>query len=142
MTASQYKNIVQWTLCECNFPTEEQPLKVARKLFKNLGISFPQEGTCDQLLHILKANTFLGWRQNSWEDAQKYADLGIVSIGINKSKIILIMPDKSTPILTNIPDVISAENPNVKHTGNLSDAEKKNMYFFSYRYRFELDNNT
>lgn len=141
MTASQYKNIVQWTLCECKFTAEEQSLKVVRRLFKNLGISFPHEGACDQLLHILKTNAFLGWRENSWEDAQKYADLGIVSIGINTSKVILILPDESTPILTNIQDVISAENPNVKHSSNLSDDEKRNMYFFSYRYRFELDNN-
>ena len=139
MTASQYKNIVQWTLCDNKFPEGTPSLTVVRKLFRNLGISFPLGKTPEQILSILKANSFLGWRQNSWKDAQKYADIGIVSIGIDHTKIIVLLPDKETPILTNISDVISAKNPNVRHTEDLTDEEKKNMIFFSYRYRFEFE---
>ena len=139
MTASQYKNIVHWTLCDSRFSTDTPSLDVARKLFRNMGISFPQGSSTEQIITILKTNTFLGWRQNSREDAQKYADIGIVSIGMNNEKIVVILPDDNTPILTNISDIISVENPNVKHTQKLTDEEKKSMLFFSYRYRFEIE---
>ena len=138
MTASQYKNIVQWTLWQNNFPADTPSLTVARKLFKNLGISVPQGNSTEQILPILNANSFLGWRHNSWEDAQKYADIGIVSIGIDNQNIIILLPSQEIPILTNISDVISVKHPCVKHTDDLSD-EEYNMDFFSYRYQFELD---
>ena len=138
MTASQYKNIVQWTLWQNNFPADTPSLTVARKLFKNLGISFPQGNSTEQILPILNTNSFLGWRHNFWEDAQKYADIGIVSIGIDNQNIIILLPSQEIPILTNISDVISVKHPCVKHTDDLSD-EEYNMDFFSYRYQFELD---
>lgn len=142
MTASQYKNIVLWTIFENKFFPRENPYKIARILFRNLGISFPQGENTGKLLQILKTNSFLGWRENSWDEAQKYANIGIVSIGMGTTDIIIILPDKEVPVLTSFSDVVSAKTPIVKHTSELSDEEKENLSFFSYRYRFEFDKNS
>lgn len=129
MTASQYKNIIQWTLFLNKNSENNSKLTMVRKMFNNLGVAFPN-ADIDDCIKILNEGTYLGWRKCSAEEAQNFSNGGIPAIAINSSNIIVIVPDSSVDILTSNKEVVEMKNSNVKHITEISEQ----MIFFAYTY--------
>lgn len=139
MLAQQYKNIIQWSLCELEESKSELDIQsTIRNLFDNLGIAFPQ-GDLKKVLEILQTNDYMGWRNCSCSEAQKFANIGIASIGISIEIIFLIMPDDAIENFSAEPKMLQIKNPAIKHTDELSEKEKTDYLYFSYNYGHVLN---
>lgn len=136
MTASQYKNILQWTLFLNPELEKSDAMSAVRKLFDNLGVAFPQ-GTFTEILSVLKNDTFLGWRSCSCEEIHKFADIGIPAIGVANDKTIIIPPKDTVSIKTASPEVGECKSVYIKYPAELAAEEKENMCFFVYSYGYK-----
>ena len=131
MTASQYKNILQWSFF-LNPKLKKASLEDCRKIFQNLGVSFPL-GELQEIIEILKSKKFLGWTPCSCEDAQKFANIGVPTIALNSNHIIFISPDDE---INNLSNLNQDEIENVKSINELSYSDIKNLLFFAYSYGY------
>ncbi|MBR2848542.1 MAG: hypothetical protein IKB87_03695 [Clostridia bacterium] len=136
MTASQYKNILQWTLFLNPELEKSDAMSAVRKLFDNLGVAFPQ-GTFTEILSVLKNDTFLGWRSCSCDETQKYADIGIPAIGVANDKTIIIPPKEAISILTANKEIEKLKSTYIKYAAELTAEERENMCFFVYSYGYK-----
>lgn len=135
MTAPQYKNIIQWTLREIQETETKDSLTVARRIFKNLGVSFPN-GDLENILKILKSKEYMGWKPHDIKYAQRFADVGVAAIGIDLTKVIIILPDEKTNNLSYDSSLNKIKTDSVKHTSELSPKETEKMHFFAYSYGY------
>ena len=138
MTASQYKNILQWTLYMNRNLEKTDNLVLVKTLLDNLGVAFPT-GDCKTVFTAMRTNTFLGWRTVAFEDAQCYADKGFATLAVDEGKIFIICPDEQVSNLSYDPKLYDVKNQYVKHTSELSSEEKASMSFYAYRYGFALE---
>ena len=137
MIGPQYKNIIQWTLKHDISDLNDDRMVIARKIFSNLGVAFPI-GDLDEIISILKSKNYLGWRQCSFNDVQKYANAGVASIGINHTDIVIILPDKKIANLAADNELQSIRISLIKHSNELAD-EQKNLLFFVYSYGYVFE---
>lgn len=108
-------------------------ISVARKILKNLGVSFPN-GSYKEAIAALQSNSFLGWRICSKEEAQKYADVGVTSIGVVAEKLIIILPDLDTNDLLGTIIVNITNHPCIKHSSQFNTSKNPPTIFFAYSY--------
>lgn len=138
MIASQYKNIIQWTLCNELSGEDKSALHSARKIFNNLGVAFPC-GELKNAVRVLKSKSYMGWKPCNMENIQKYADVGIPSIGVNSQQIIFILPDEK---ICNYAFDKALENTtfnNAKHISAVTEEERRDMQFFVYSYGYVIE---
>lgn len=133
MIAQQYKNIIEWTLSLNNSLSDSDSLTVARKIFDNLGVALPQ-GRLEDIVTILNTKKYMGWTPCTKDDAQKFADAGVIAIAIDNSKIIIIPPNEKISNFSHTVKMDGSENMHIKHTAKLSSDESEKMLFFSYSY--------
>ncbi len=138
MIASQYKNIIQWTLCNGEINEIGDPLNMARKIFDNLGVAFPK-GDLTKIIDILKSSSYMGWRPCAKEDVQKYADLGVASIGIDLNHIVIILPDDKISNFAYDKSLEQITNDIAKHISAIADEESHEMLFFVYSYGYIIN---
>ena len=138
MTGSQYKNIIDWSFrLDEKLKTSENRL-VIKRLFDNMGVSFPTV-SYEEVLNVFKNYSYLGWRNCPVEDAQTYSNLGIPTIAMDESTVILIYPDSTVPNLSFEEEQDSVKSESVKKYAELTEDQRKNMKFFSYRYGFAIE---
>lgn len=135
MIGPQYKNIIQWTIKHDISELNNDSMMIAKKVFANLGVAFPH-GDLEEAISILKSKNYLGWRQCSFSNVQKYANAGIASIGINNTELIIILPDEKIANLSADDELQSVKADLIKHSKDLVD--KNNMLYFVYSYGFEF----
>ena len=138
MNGAQYKNVIKWTLAFSGVTEDMDSQTVTRTICKNLGVAYPH-GNNSEVVRILNGKRFLGWTPASCEDAQRFADLGVATIGISKEKTVLICPNDELSILTDLPEPAKAQNEYVKHTKDISPEEREKLQFFTYSYGHVLD---
>lgn len=138
MTGSQYKNIIQWTLCHGEIDSNGEALSVARKILNNLGVAIPCGGF-DEIITALQSETYMGWRVSNREDAQRYANIGIAAIGIDSKRAFVILPDDEINNLSYDLALSKAENRNVMCSSELSSEEYSQLLYFVYSYGYGLD---
>lgn len=140
MTGSQYKNIIDWTFkLDEKLKTSENRV-VIKRLLDNMGTSFPTV-SYEEALNIFKNQNYLGWRNCPVEDAQTYSNLGIPTIAVDKSTVILIYPDATVSNMSFEKGHDINKNESVKTYADLTEEQINNMNFFSYRYGFEIEKN-
>lgn len=139
MLSSQYKNIIQWTLCYGGISENDDSISVVRKIFDNLGVALPQ-GNLDHIVQVLKSKTYMGWTPCTKEDAQRFVNVGVAAIGIGSNKVVIVLPDDSIENFSDDPNLKNIKNEIVKHTNNLEDEKNDDMHFFAYSYGFRFDN--
>ena len=138
MTGSQYKNIIDWTFkLDEKLKTAENRV-VIKRLLDNMGTSFPTV-SYEEALNIFKNQNYLGWRNCPAENAQTYSNLGIPTIAMDKSTVILIYPDSTVSNLSFEQGSDTIKKDDVKTYIELTDEQKKNMMLFSYRYGFAIE---
>ena len=59
MTGKQYNNVAQWTLANTPLIEESDSLAVAKAIFKNLGVAFPN-GDYLEVLLALMSESYMG----------------------------------------------------------------------------------
>ncbi len=138
MTGSQYKNIIQWTMCHGGIDSDCEALYAVRKIFNNLGVAIPCGG-CEEIITALQSETYMGWRMSNREDAQRYADIGIAAIGIDGKRAFVILPDDKINNLSSDSALSKAENKNVKRSSELTSEEYDRLMYFVYSYGYGLD---
>lgn len=136
MTGSQYKNIIVWSLHLNENLKNETAINVTTRLCTNLGVAFPH-GNYDKIIDVLKTEKYLGWRVCSPEDVQKYANIGIATIGINSNTSVLIIPDYNINSLSCFSEKSNCNNKFVKHSSEL-DIEGTELQFFVYSYGYKV----
>ena len=138
MTASQYKNVIEWSLY-LNKSKDESPMIMARKILNNLGVALPQ-GNVKEILHILESNTYMGWRSCSLVEAEQYAEIGVPTIAINEEDIVIIKPSSKIPNFSADAILSKQESPVVKCFLEINENNsKKPMSCFSYCYGKTLE---
>lgn len=138
MTAPQYKNIIQWTLRDIEETEAKNSLEVAKRILKNLGVSFPN-GNLENILRILRSQEYMGWKRQDVKYAQKFADVGVAAIGIDSTKVIILLPDEKTNNLAYELSLNKVKCDSVKHTLELSPEEIKGLQFFAYSYEYHFE---
>jgi hypothetical protein len=141
MTASQYKNILQWTLFFNKSLEEADNVSAIRTLFNALGVAFPN-GTVEEATRVLNRNDYLGWRRCDIQEAQDYADKGIPTIVINGKEVIIICPNDSVSNLSYNKELSQIKNKYVKQISEIDTAICKKASAFVYSYGHKLKTNT
>lgn len=137
MTAAQQKNIIQWTLFFHTELDKASSLQVAKTLCDSLGVAFPH-GDCGEVLKALQANSFLGWRSCTCDEAQHFSNIGVTAIGIDFARVIILIPDREIANLSDNAFLEKQKNNYVKNIEDLSGEEQKALHFFAYNYGFPL----
>ncbi len=138
MNGAQYKNVIKWTLAFDEVTTETDSQTVTRMICRNLGVAYPH-GDNKEVIRILNGKRFLGWTPVTCEDAQRFADLGVATIGINEEKTVVVCPSDDLFILTDLPEPARAQNEYVRHTKEIASEEREKLQFFAYSYGHVLD---
>lgn len=136
MTASQYKNIIEWTYRLKSDIADWDDLKQIRFVLDRLGVAFPQ-GTLAQSLPVLESASFLGWTPSNCEDAGAFANVGVPTIALNAERIYMIMPSEQTPSLSFEAFTLPSGAP-MRSTDELCKDQLSDMAFFTYSYRHAL----
>lgn len=138
MNAAQYKNIIKWTIATTSNVSNIDSLSFAKKVFDNLGVAFPH-GDLNEITNILNNSKYLGWRNCSQDQAQKYANIGIPTIGLDSSKIIIIIPDNEIDDLCGFEDVSHITHENAKRIDEIIDDEDcENLKYYTYSYGYKI----
>lgn len=131
MTASQYKNIVLWTLANCGADSISDSALAAKAVFDNCGAAFPT-GSCQSILLTLLSDDYMAWRSCTAAQAQEYANQGIAAAAIDTSRIIVIIPDASALQTSDSMSALFSESASAKTTAGISLNEKISFQFFAY----------
>lgn len=137
MTGSQYKNIIEWSLYS-SLSSVEDDLQIARRIFNNLGVSFPN-GDHKTVCSSIKKNTFLGWRPVQPEDAQRYANAGFATIALNEEQVFVICPNNEVSNLSDNEKLGSAKSPSVSSVGEIFSDKGGGLLYYAYRYGFSFE---
>ena len=126
MTSSEYKNTIQWTLA-AQTPADEDTLITARRIFRNLGVAFPQ-GTISEVITVLDCGDYMGWNACNAEQARYCANNGYTAIGITQERLVIILPDSNeVRVRSAAPEVT---HPVASEISKMSDEEISTMQFF------------
>ena len=139
MNAAQYKNIIKWTISTTSNVSNIDSLSFAKKVFDNLGVAFPH-GNLNEITNILNHSKYLGWRNCSSDEAQKFADIGIATIGLDSNKIVIIIPSNKIDDFCGFEDISDITHENVKQVEELSeDEDYENLTFYTYSYGYKIE---
>lgn len=138
MIAPQYKNIIQWTLCSMENNEQSDSLTSARLVFNNLGVAFPH-GDLKSIIEVLDTNVYLGWRACEKENVQKYADMGIASVGVSESSVIVILPNQSVPNLAFDKTISEHDGRFTCCCCDIPDEIQNTMKFYVYSYGYIIN---
>ena len=138
MTASQYKNILQWTLFFNKGLEEANNLSVIRTLYNALGVAFPN-GTLEKVIKVLNRDDYLGWRKCDVQDIQEYADHGITAMLIYDKELVIICPNDSISNLSYNTALNEVKNKYVKQIFDIDTSiyEKASAFVYSYGYKLK-----
>ena len=130
MTGSQYKNVAQWTLANTPGVEAMDSADTARAIFNNLGVAFPN-GSCEEILLTLMSEDYMGWTPCTYRQAQEYANAGVAAVGVDTSRVVVILPDESADGVIASADaaVVSAS---AKQTSDIAATERIGMQFYAY----------
>lgn len=131
MTASQYINIIKWSIFLNPNSDNEKLIKI---ILNNLGVAFPC-GDNKEKIRKLETNSFMGWGKSDLENAQNFANVGVAAIGIAENKVYIILPDEETNDLIESDEIKAIKSDFLKRADELTDEEKETMRFFVYSYR-------
>lgn len=138
MTASQYKNVIEWSLY-LNRGKNDEPIIVARKIFNNLGVALPQ-GDFKKILSVLKKDNYMGWRTCSAEEANKFADIGVPTMAMDETRLFIIKPNEKIPNFSIEAELGKCESPTVKYASEISNSNTEQaLTCFSYCYGRKLE---
>lgn len=132
MTINQYNNIIRWTLAQSD--KKEDSLTVGKKIFKNLGMPFPN-GDYKEILRTLMSGNYMGWKACTLEQAGKCAEQGIPAVGINAERVIVIAPSEAEEVVINEAEDILATKTNeaiALSVDEIDVEERMDMQFFAY----------
>lgn len=94
MTNLQYKEKVLQALE--SLESSMDSVDAVRKILSCCEVDFPY-GECESILNALSNNNFAQWHEYSLENAVKFANEGIPTVGVSMKQVIVIIPDdKST----------------------------------------------
>lgn len=124
MTGTEYKNAIMSALSEANQTAD--PISIIRTVLGNCDTDFPY-GDCRGVLAALSKNDFMGWRACSYEEAKKFANEGVPTVGINDERIVIIVPDDYT--LSS--DKSDAKSKFVVSANSITNEEESSMKFFA-----------
>ena len=131
MKSSQYHNIIKHNLRLEYESVNCDSLFVVGNILNNLKTPLPC-GKYGEVINNLRINDYWAWRECSIDDAQTYANDGIVTIGIDSCNLVIIPPEFDTE---NIPhDIIAPiySNQYARTISQLLPEEKSQMSFFVY----------
>ena len=123
MTGSQYKNVAQWTLANTPGVEAMDSASSARMIFNNLGVAFPN-GSCEEILLTLMSEDYMGWTSCTCRQAQEYANAGVAAVGVDTSRVVVILPDES------VDGVVASAS--AMETSEIAATERMGMQFFTY----------
>ena len=104
MTSSEYKNTIQWTL-STQTPKDEDLLITVRRIFRNLGVPFPQ-GKLNDAIKVLSSVDYMGWNACSIDQARYCANNGFTTVGVTEDRVVIIVPEDEMVIIgTALPEV-------------------------------------
>ena len=118
MTNLQYKDAVLKALESLDNSTNS--VDEVRKILSGCDVDFPY-GECEGVFNALSDNTFAQWSECSPDNAIKFANDGIPTVGICKEKVMVIIPDGED----------TAESGIVRAANSLTADERENYKFFS-----------
>ncbi|HIW74439.1 MAG TPA: hypothetical protein H9684_08945 [Firmicutes bacterium] len=130
MTGSQYKNVTLWTLHNTPDMETADTAAAARTIFNNLGVAFPG-GSCEDILLTLMSEDYMGWTPCTCSQAQEFANAGVAAVGVDTSRVVVILPDESADSVVGSIDA-EASFPSVMQACGLPLAERLGMQFFAY----------
>lgn len=130
MTATQYNNVVRWTLANTEAGTTADSVKAAKSILDNCGVAFPK-GTCREILLTLMSERYMGWTPCTCAQAQESADAGIAAVGVDADRVVVILPNQAPTcrVAAAVPETASAF---AKQADQMAPAERLSMQFFSY----------
>lgn len=117
MTNLQYKDAVLKALESLDNSTNS--VDEVRKILSGCDVDFPY-GECEGVFNALSDNIFAQWSECSPDNAIKFANDGIPTVGICKEKVMVIIPDGED----------TAESGIVRAANNLMADERENYKFF------------
>lgn len=126
MNAKQYNNMINWTLNHQEPAMTEDTLATTRAIFKNMGVALPN-GTMQEVIDVIKSNNYMGWVECSAEEAQKNANKGIATIGIDEDQIVVI-----SAVDEEVPSMRTAAVMNLSE--NAATNVGTNMSYYTNRY--------
>ena len=124
MTGTEYKNAIMSALSEADQTTD--PISIIRTVLGNCDTDFPY-GDCRGILAALSKNDFVGWRACSYEEAKKFANEGVPTIGINNERVVIIAPDDHT--LSS--DKSDSKSKFIVSANSITNEEESSMKFFA-----------
>lgn len=125
MTGTQYTNVVHWTLA--NSPAADSAA-AAKAVFNNMGVAFPN-GSCPEILLTLLSEEYMGWMSCTCQQAREFANAGVATVGIDPSRVVVILPDQPADALLS---GTAAETAYAREAGDLALTERASMQFFAY----------
>ena len=130
MTGSQYKNVAQWTLANTAGVETMDSANTARAIFNNLGVAFPN-GSCEEILLTLMSEDYMGWTPCTYRQAQEYANAGVAAVGVDTSRVVVILPDGSADSVIASADA-AVVFTSAKQTSDIAATERMGMQFYAY----------
>ena len=130
MTGSQYKNVAQWTLANTPGVEAMDSADAARAIFNNLGVAFPN-GSCEEILLTLMSEDYMGWTPCTYRQAQEYANAGVAAVGVDTSRVVVILPDESADSVIASADA-AVVSTSAKQTSDIAATERMGMQFYAY----------
>ncbi len=117
MTGTEYRNAIMSALNKVDQTAD--PISTIRTLLNSCDADFPY-GECEGILNTLSNNNFAQWHEYSLDNAVKFANEGIPTVGVSKKQVIVIIPDDE-----------AAESGIVRTANSLTADERENYNFFS-----------
>ena len=136
MTGAQYKNVIKWSVFQNPEIRENDPIKMIKTIFNNLGVAFPS-APYKLALSYIKGENYLGWRICSYDESRLYANKGIATIAANDERIIMICPDNIIGDLSSFPEFAVCSTDYIKTAGELSETDKKELTFLVYSHGYK-----
>lgn len=118
MTNLQYKETVLKAL-ESLDPSSDS-VDAVRKILSCCDVDFPY-GECEDVLNALSNNNFAQWHECSLDNAIKFANEGIPTVGVSKKQVMVIIPSGED----------TAKSGIVRPANSLTTDERENYKFFS-----------
>lgn len=129
MTNLQYKETVLKALGALE-PSMDS-VDAVRKILSCCEVDFPY-GECEGILNALSNNNFAQWHECSLDNAIKFANEGIPTVGVSKKQVMVIIPSGED----------TAESGIFRAANSLTADERENYKFFSGSNVFAVDGST
>lgn len=129
MTKKQYNNVIRWTLAQSD--KKEDSLTIGRKIFKNLGMPFPN-GDYKKVLQTLMSGKYMGWKSCTLEQARKCTEEGIPAVAMNLNRVIVITPDEAEEVVINDTENSGMAETMAMSVDEITVEDRMDMQVFAY----------